>query len=127
MLLDNNKITEFVRNTLGCTCPDEVFKRIEVHDARCEDTLYEQKIIIGGKLLLFLAKVDSPDLLHEQLPLLLSEGKAERDRRGLNRFRAVLTTGDVPAVSEVATGIFNDFPGWDGRIHLHVVDSKAIT
>ena len=126
MLQDKDRIIAFVRNTLGCTCPEEVFEKIETEDVRTEAALYDQKITIGGKLLILIKEVGAPDALHEQLPLLLAEGKAERDRNGLNRFRAVLATDKVLAVSDVATGIFNDFNGRDGKIHLHVVDEKAI-
>ena len=126
MLQDKDRIIAFVRNTLGCTCPEEVFEKIETEDTRTETALYDQKITIGGKLLILIKEVGAPDALHEQLPLLLAEGKAERDRNGLNRFRAVLATDKVLAVSDVATGIFNDFNGRDEKIHLHVVDRKEI-
>lgn len=126
MFTDKDQIVDFVRHTLGCTYPEEVFEKIDMEDSRFATAPYEQKITIGGKLLIFIKRVDSPDSLNEQLPVLLSEGKAERDRKGLNRFRAVLVTNKVQAVSDVAVGIFNAFSGRDEKIHLHVVDSKGI-
>jgi len=126
MFKEKDQIIDFVRHTLGCTCPDEVFEKIEMEDSRFAAAPYERKITIGEKLLIYIKWVDFPDSLNEQLPVLLSEGKTERDRKGLNRFRAVLVSDKVQTVSDAAVGIFNAFSGKDEKIHLHVVDSKEI-
>lgn len=48
---DNQTIKVFVRQTRGCSCPEEVFYRIEVEDADSPDSLFDQRITIGGKLM----------------------------------------------------------------------------
>jgi len=76
-----------VRNTLGCTCPDEIFEQIE-YAKETTDTL--KQITLGNRLLLYIWKTENQTALETELPILLAQGKAERDRRGLNRFRLVV-------------------------------------
>ncbi len=129
MFKDNQKIKVFVQQTLGCSCSEEVFKKIVVEDGELPDSFFNHRITIGGKLLIYICNVTKPENIKEQLPLILTDGKSHLNREGLNRFRTVLATnaGYIPAVTEVATKIFNEFSGKDDKVHLHVVDTNDLT
>ncbi len=128
LFTDNQNIKVFVRNTLGCSCSEEVFNRIEVEDADSSDSLFDQRITIGGKLLIYICDVTDPENIEEQLLLILTNGINYRDSEGLNRFRLVLATNtiNILSVSEITTKIFNEFPGKDDKVHLHVIDINSL-
>ncbi len=126
---DNQKIKVFVRQTLGCSCIDKVFEKIEVENGELPDSLFNQRITIGGKLLIYICNVTEQENIKELLPRILINGKNRRDSEGLNRFRVVLATNAsyILAVTEVATKVFNEFSEKDDKVHLHVVDTNDLT
>ena len=115
-------LKHFVKKTLGCACPDEVFKDIEYLSGPHSDV---SGIILGNRLLLFLWKTDDPvDITHHTVKL-LQAGKHERDRRGLNRFRLVIATNHVKKIRPKADQLFNTIHSqMDEKIHLHVVHQQ---
>ena len=117
---DQNTI-EFVKHRLGCGCPYEVFEQIEYGETGRSQGPYARTITLGGRLLIHIWEVNDLSLLKNRLPALLARGLDERDRRGLNRFRAVLATDDVGAMKALAEKLFDEFGGKDEKIHLHVV------
>ncbi len=52
MTIPRLEIKHFVRDTLGCTCPEAVFKEIEFQKETGE--LWERKIHVGGRLLIYI-------------------------------------------------------------------------
>ncbi|OQX45698.1 MAG: hypothetical protein B0D90_02135, partial [Candidatus Sedimenticola endophacoides] len=87
-ILRREQITPFVRR-LGCRCPAALFERIE-SGIRRRCGVDCQRILIGGRLLIYVvpaALAGDPVAL---APRLLAAGVAERDREGFNRFRLVL-------------------------------------
>lgn len=120
-------VKRFVRDTLGCTCPDAVFNHI---DSRRKVVLGEltlsRRIDVGHRLLVYLLESDDPDFLGTRLPDVVALGQAERDREGFNRLRVVVATGNSQPVSLVAQRAFDHAAGRDERLHLHVVDKAAI-
>ncbi len=121
----NTSIKHFVREHLGCACPDEVFDNIRVVD-RCRifdlsNTVYE----IGGRLLV---AVITPSDWHEvenNLAQLIDAGKQFRDQHGYNRFRLVIATGDTDAIASLQAA-FRSQPNVDEKTHLHVIRPEAI-
>ncbi len=122
-MTDNKVIKEFVRNTLGCNCPEEVFQYIDCRKAVSidENICPAYEINIGNRLLIFVAGIDKVDSLRYVLPKLVQVGINKRDEKKFNRFRLVLLTAKVNDVEEQASGIFNSLVT-DEKVHLHVIN-----
>ncbi len=117
-----DSIKDFVRNILGCTCPDKVFEEIEDRRVAPVSSPHTRSITIGGRLLIYIWNVRDANTLRENIAALLAAGRKERDERGLNRFRAVLAVENNPShFATEAQLYFSQFAGRDERIHLHVV------
>ncbi len=111
-------VKRFVRQTLGCTCPDEVFDQIEYQDAVTDEAPDTRKITIGQRLLIYVWETDDPAMLEDKLPTIVVAGKRERDRRHLNRFRAVIAANDFDRIASVAERVFGNLSDRDEKIHL---------
>jgi hypothetical protein len=121
----DTRIKHFVREHLGCTCPDEVFDRISVTEQSdifsAKHTVYG----IGGRLFVAVfVPVDWHDITM-QLGRLIDAGKQFRDRHGYNRFRLVIVTDDDNAEKDLQR-LFNDLPGIDEKTHLHVIKPELV-
>jgi len=122
MNMENRReIIGFVRHTLGCKCPDEVFEQIEYQDGETLGNTGERSITLGGRLLIYIWETNDPFLIKSNLPAVLSRGRNERDRRGLNGFRAVIATDDIDGIGPLAKQLFQDLSNKDDKVHLHVV------
>lgn len=123
----SNPVKRFIRDTLGCTCPDAVFECIESrwHVAVGEVTL-SRRIDVGHRLLVYLLESDDPDFLGTRLPEVIARGREDRDREGFNRLRVVVATGNSQPVSAMARRAFDSARAGDERLHLHVVDKTAV-
>lgn len=120
---NNQEIIKFVRQTLGCQCPDEVFKQIEQEKAQNAITQQNYtRITVGGRLLIYIWKAEELSLVKTVLPELVAQGKSERDRRGMNRFRLVLAAQDAQSFEFSAAQVFRKLSGIDEKVHLHIVD-----
>ena len=122
-MTDNKAITEFVRKTLGCNCPEEVFKYI---DCRSIENIDEYivpayEINIGNRLLIFAAVIDEVDSLRPVLSKLVRAGINKRDESKFNRFRLVLLTAPEIDIAEQASEIFSSLAA-DDKVHLHVIN-----
>jgi len=121
-------IKTFVRETLGCQCADEVFSAIQyshpVGMPFCSAEI--ARVVIGDRLLLYILETDSPSIIEHDLPLLLAQGKQERDRHGYNRLRLVLVTTVPLAAQMLAETVFNAQTIRDDRVHLHVTGPRAV-
>ena len=118
---EDQHIIRFVRHTLGCTCPDEVFDEIVFQAGDDHEGTYTRSIILGGRLLIYIWETNDPSLVQARLPAILVRGKNERDQRGLNRFRAVIATDDAERIGSTAQQLFQALPDKDEKVHLHVV------
>jgi hypothetical protein len=114
-------IKTFVKQTLGCACPEEVFTYIDCQsNIKMNDIVLNSKINIGNKLLIYVVEINNRDSIKKLLPFLVSTGKKERDNLGFNRFRLVLVTEKLNEIKETAERAFKTIPK-DEKIHLHVV------
>lgn len=111
----------FVRDILGCTCPERVFEQIEDQRVQSKASPHTRTIIVGGRLLIYIWEVDGSDDLRHGISAMLAAGRRERDTRGLNRFRAVLAVESPETVLPQANLILAQFKGSDDRMHIHVV------
>jgi len=126
LFLVMESIRTFVKKTLGCRCPEEVFEDIECQaNIFLDNILVTNKIYIGKKLLIYIVELSDSDGLKETLKSLVVKGKKERDRMWLNRFRLVLAVEDPRTVGKHAFAVF-DILEKDERVHLHVVHKEEI-
>jgi hypothetical protein len=110
----------FVRDRLGCGCPEALLARMEI------DPLPElTRLRVGGRLLVHIRICPGPDTLPHLLAGWLADGVAQRDAQGFNRFRLVLATDDEAAVRPVAEALFATLDG-DDRRHLHLVQHTEL-
>jgi hypothetical protein len=121
-------IKKFVRQVLGCTCPDKVFEQIEDKHVVPAVSPHTRVITIGGRLLIYIWVVNEPGQFKENFSVMLAAGQEERDERVLNRFRAVLATDETNKnFAAEAALYFSHFAGRDDRMHLHVVPQNALS
>jgi hypothetical protein len=114
-------IIAFVRGILGCKCPDEVFEQIEDRGDEVRENTPFRTMTIGKRLLIYIWQTNDPTFVRAYLPSMLLRGRNERDKRGLNRFRAVIATDDVETMSPIAHELFKDLSHKDDKVHIHVV------
>jgi hypothetical protein len=122
---DKESIKTFVKQTLGCTCSEEVFAYIDCQsNIKLNDIVLNSKINIGNKLLIYVVEINNRDSIKELLPFLVSTGKREKDNLGFNRFRLVLVTKKLNEIKEKAEHVFNTI-NRDEKVHLHVVSKEG--
>ena len=117
----------FVRDALGCTCPDSVFDRVTTErDVQVGASRLQRRINVGRRLLLYLLQCDDAEETISRLPGLVAQGRAERDQSGFNRLRIVLATSRPEGVLAAARRALRSAPERDARVHVHVVGKEAI-
>lgn len=123
--LDNAAIEAFVRDTLGCSCPDEVFRDISV---MAPDRLMAGADIIyaiGGRLLVAVVAPADCRAIESRLSQMVAQGKRHRDTHGFNRLRLVVATDDAEAAAGLRS-CFAALPAIDDRTHLHVIEPEQV-
>jgi hypothetical protein len=111
------RIEGLVRDTLGCTCPPEVFTTIRDIPANNEGR--PRRLLIGERLLIYI--LDSSEAVEPgRIESWAHKGRAERDSRAMNRFRLVIVADDPVASGPLCEAAFQQTPGVDDRVHLHV-------
>ncbi len=123
----HDSLTSFVRGTLGCGCPDEVFSEIVVRLMAADNPAPVRLAIeVGGRLLVHVIEeepaLDDPRLIAR----VVEEGVRKRDEGGFNRFRLVVAVGARDAAGETLRRRFDAAPARDGRTHLHVLPSSSV-
>lgn len=124
-MADKEKIKRFVQETLGCGCPEEVFRSIDCkRDVELGGGMILHSIItIGNRLLVYVVH-DNQDFVEKHLAFLVSVGKKERDSRGLNRFRLVIVMDGFSGNGDAIRRTFGELREKDENIHLHVISSN---
>ena len=127
MTFDKESIKTFVQQTLGCGCPEEVFRFIDCQfNIKLNDeTILRNKINIGNRLLIYVLEVNNAGPVKNILPFLVKAGQTERDNLKFNRFRLVLITDRVDEIKKPAESIFNALYK-DEKVHLHVVHKETV-
>jgi hypothetical protein len=125
-MINKENIKMFVRETLGCECPDAVFEYIDskLNVKLNEDILLNDKINIGNRLLIYIIKVNDTKFIKTNLSKLISIGKNERDLKGFNRFRLVIFTDKVDEIRQIAHNIFKRLENKDEKVYLHIIDGS---
>jgi hypothetical protein len=127
-MIKYDAIKNFVVTTLGCTCPEEVFKTISLEDDRLSiaNVPITYKIVIGNRLLIYFVIARHLTNPEEQLRALVDAAKKERDGKKYNRSRIVLSADDVNTVDPQLRFLFEKIKGTDEKVHLHLVSENAI-
>jgi hypothetical protein len=103
------RLRHFVRDTLGCGCPDEVLAAITAEEM-AGPPLPRWRLDVGGRLLVWV--VDGDRAAADAVAECLRAGVEERDRLGFNRFRLVVVGSEARATGSLAG---------DDRAHLHLI------
>lgn len=118
-------IRRFVREDLGCACPEDVFDdiRIEAAPSRLEAGSKSRLLVVGGRLMVLIVKSGESDLPGVAVAQLLENGARLRDEVGCNRFRLVLVPDtDSSALEQQLSGV--SLP--DERTHIHFIPAARV-
>jgi len=118
-LLDFGLLKKFVREDLGCGCPEEVFEDLIVGVPavfRRDDPAFLLEVLVGGRLFIGVTKQGEEAFQESEIQDLLLAGKEIRDRHGLNRFRLAILSSSVDSAIELPV---DEYTGIDDKIHLH--------
>jgi hypothetical protein len=110
-------LVRFVRETLGCGCPDDTLARIVVE--RGADG--SPGLDVGGRLLVATIPHEDLDGLIDGFPEVVERLRSERDRRGFNRVRIVVVHPSPDALGETLTEMLGAVLAADNRVHVHVL------
>jgi len=118
---------QFVRGTLGCGCPDEVFQHLVV--SRLPAIAGRPSIVqllVGSRLLIHVVAPPDGAAATGWIEQLAANGRAARDRHGYNRFRLVIASA-VPLASarEIEERFARAIAG-DEKAHLHFVGNELL-
>ena len=121
--VEPSALAHFVRNILGCGCPEELLRAIRVGRGRLVPGLDVEvtRLDVGGRLLVWVVPAPAPRKLRSAVAAAVEAGIAERDGQSFNRFRLVLACADSTEVEPAARAAFDACEQVDDRVHLHVV------
>ncbi|MEI7868257.1 MAG: hypothetical protein WCI11_10210 [Candidatus Methylumidiphilus sp.] len=120
---DHEKAKSFVRDTLGCQCPDSVFEQIDYQenaDILGKDVIVK-RLLVGNRLLIYILEIDDAESLPILLPSLVRNAKSERDSQGYNRLRVVIAAENADMIRPAAESVFAEIEDTDPKVHLHVL------
>jgi hypothetical protein len=120
-------VTRFVREVIGCTCPDEVYHRIEGQrgSSAVKTCSADCELRIGGRLLVVVTSEPVPKL-SSQLAEVIGEGKRAKDESNFNRFRLVVETENWAEERKKLLRAFEAVPDKDERTHVHVLERGEV-
>lgn len=118
------EIKRFVQDTLGCSCPEDVFDHID-YQQECEG-IAGRKICVGDRLLIYIISLESDAHIEEIIHTALRQGVEEREKRRLNRFRLVLVVSRPEELCSRAEGAFERSGYRDDKTHLHLVSESGL-
>ena len=122
-----DSIERFVRGTLGCGCPDEVFEHLVV--SRLPPIAGRPPIVqlqVGSRLLIHVVAPPKGAAASGWIEQLAANGRAARDRHGYNRFRLVIASpAPLTAAREIEERFARAIVG-DQKAHLHFVGSDQL-
>jgi hypothetical protein len=125
---DHETAKHFVRDTLGCQCPESVFDQIDYQensDILGKDAL-AKRLLVGNRLLIYILEIDDAKSLPILLPRLVKNAKSERDSQGYNRLRVVIADENADIILPVAESLFAEIEDIDPKVHLHVLEKHEV-
>jgi hypothetical protein len=127
VIWNNEKLKVFVKDTLGCGCPEKVFEKIDVSDLRIEEHDKEiTRIVVGDTLLIYIMGPELSGNYAENVKSIGMSGKSDRDANNYNRFRLVVPGfADEVQMDEVSANFSKSF-NTDEKMHIHFVGQELI-
>jgi hypothetical protein len=121
-------ITRFVREVIGCDCPDEVFRHVEIRRGSTAGKSYpiDCELRIGGRLLVVVTSESVDVLSGSRLEKVISEGRRPRDNGNFNRFRLVVQVRNAAEDKEKLLRAFEAVSAKDEKTHVHVVGKSEV-
>lgn len=120
-------IRRFVQGTLGCGCPEDVFRQIELETiTEPSGTGLMTRLVIGQRLLVYVAVPTASTQFPKQLADLARHGRRDRDEKSLNRFRLVLVSYGCAATEKRLREAMDGALEGDDRAQVHVVPRSAV-
>jgi len=123
---DRASLERFVRDTLGCTCPDAVFESIVIQHDDAAVPLRHTRLVVGERLLIYLLEGPAGRVAPADVARLAGRGLAERNERGFNRFRLVVEWDRPVQEPGEFVASFSSVAGRDDRAHLHVIPAGQL-
>ena len=124
--INRDALRGLVRDVLGCGCPDEIFDDVVVGTPSvyaATPPLPALELVIGSRLLVTLVLTEVLVDVAREARTLLAQGRATRDREGLNRCRLVLV-GAVPG--ELLEQLQIEAARMDERMHVHHLETDNL-
>lgn len=122
-----SNIERFVRKTLGCSCPNEVFELIVINKENPHPGLpVDASLEVGGRLLIYVSFASDIRVLAKGLGRIFQEGMRTRDEKGFSRFRFVVAAHTPQEDVSLLLALFDAMPFIDGKAHLHFASDKDI-
>jgi hypothetical protein len=118
------EIKHFVQEILGCSCPEEVFNKID-YQKESED-ISGRKVNVGDRLLIYIITMDRKPDIQEVINSALEQGVEEREKKGLNRFRLVLVASHPDELRSSAEHAYDSSGFTDEKTHLHIVKKSDV-
>jgi hypothetical protein len=113
----------FVREGLGCRCPEEVFQRLEAaRDVEIGGVAAAWRLDVGGRLLVYVLESRSPAAIER----VARAARTERDRCGYHRVRVAVLGDDPDRLAPLLEPAWQRVLGDDPRAHLHVLPTAAV-
>ena len=114
-------LEHFIRSTLRCKCPDEVFQSVTIDRADSH-----ARLVIGNRLLIYVLEAAAVHAAGKAVCRLTGQGLADRNALRLNRFRLVVASAQPTQVLADAKAGFAKAAGDDDRAHLHVLAADQL-
>jgi hypothetical protein len=122
-----DEITRFVRGTLGCQCPDDVFQSIVIGQERSSNNGAPfTRLLVGDRLLIYIHETQPAGATTATVSRLAQRGLTERDAKQYNRFRLVIVADDPTEFLTAARSSFASVTGTDDRAHLHILATHQL-
>jgi hypothetical protein len=124
---DRTTIERFVRDTLGCHCPDEVFQHVQVGPLpQSTGGAAGHRLVVGDRLLIHI--VAAPDGTGEPgwIERAALAGRDERDRLAYSRYRLVVASTVETVARTSLEQRFTRALGDDDHAHLHVLAPELL-
>ena len=120
-------VTRFVREVIGCNCPDEVFRHIAIQrgSSAVKACSVDCELRVGGRLLILVTSEPVANL-SVRLGQVIAEGKTARDEHKFNRFRLVVQTENAAQERQRLLRAFKEVAEKDERTHLHVLGKTEV-
>ena len=121
-------IKRFVREVVGCTCPDEVFERVDVKSgsSAVRSCSADYEINVGNRLLIVVSSDPVESFSSKRLEQVIAQGRSARDAGRFNRFRFIVRSDNAAEADEKFQRLFATLATKDERTHVHVIRKEDV-